>query len=40
MKNQLTVTFNNQEYIATYNSQTGYYELSLTAPETGRNLQC
>lgn len=33
--NQLTVTFNNQNYIATYNSQTGYYELELIAPETG-----
>ena len=35
MENQLTVTYNNQNYIATYNSQTGYYELELTAPETG-----
>lgn len=35
MKNQLAVTFNNQSYIATYNSQTGYYELELQAPSTG-----
>ena len=35
MKNQLTVTFNNQNYIATYNPQSGYYELELQAPETG-----
>ena len=35
MKNQLTVTFNNQNYIATYNSQTGYYELELQAPDVG-----
>ncbi len=35
MENQLTVSFNNQNYIATYNPQTGYYELELTAPKTG-----
>ena len=35
MENQLTVTFNNQNYIATYNPQSGYYELELQAPETG-----
>lgn len=35
MENQLTVTFNNQNYIATYNPQTGYYELELTAPDIG-----
>ena len=35
MKNQLTVTFNNQNYIATYNPQTGYYELELQAPDAG-----
>lgn len=35
MKNQLTVNFNGQNYIATYNSQSGYYELNLTAPEIG-----
>ena len=35
MENQLTVTFNNQNYIATYNSQSGYYELELKAPDVG-----
>ena len=35
MENQLTVTFNDQNYIATYNPQSGYYELELQAPETG-----
>ena len=35
MENQLLVTFNNENYIATYNEQTGYYELELTAPSTG-----
>ena len=35
MENQLKVTFNNQNYIATYNPQSGYYELELQAPETG-----
>lgn len=35
MENQLLVTFNNENYIATYNKQTGYYELELTAPSTG-----
>lgn len=35
MENQLTVSFNNQNYIATYNSQSGYYEVELKAPETG-----
>ena len=35
MKNQLTITFNNQNYIATYNPQTGYYELELQAPAVG-----
>lgn len=35
MENQLTVTFNNQNYIATYNPQSGYYELELQAPEAG-----
>lgn len=38
MKNEMTVTFNNETYIATYNPQTGYYEVNLTAPDTGRNL--
>ena len=35
MENQLTVIFNNQNYIATYNPQSGYYELELQAPDTG-----
>ena len=35
MENQLLVTFNNENYIATYNEQTGYYELELTAPDIG-----
>lgn len=35
MKNEMTVTFNDETYIATYNPQTGYYEVNLTAPETG-----
>ena len=34
-KNQLTITFNNQQYVLTYNEQSGYYEIELTAPETG-----
>ena len=33
--NELTITFNNQTYIAKYNSQTGYYEVEITAPTTG-----
>ena len=35
MENQLLVTFNNKNYVATYNEQTGYYELELTAPDIG-----
>ena len=31
----LKITFNNTEYTPIYNSDTGYYELKLTAPETG-----
>ena len=34
-KNQVIVTFNNQNYVMTYNSQTGYYELEIKAPDTG-----
>ena len=33
--NELTITFNNQDYTLNYNSQTGYYEIELTAPKTG-----
>ena len=32
---QVTVNFNNENYIMTYNPQSDYYELELTAPETG-----
>lgn len=35
MKNQLTITFNNQQYILNYNAQSGYYEIDLTAPNVG-----
>lgn len=31
----LTIDFNGNTYSATYNTQTGYFELNLTAPETG-----
>lgn len=31
----MTITFNGVDYIATYNQQTGYYELNLQAPEIG-----
>lgn len=34
-KQQLIINFNNENYIATYNSQTGYYEIDLKAPENG-----
>lgn len=33
--NQLTITFNNQQYILSYNAQSGYYEIDLQAPATG-----
>ena len=32
---EMTIKFNNQNYIATLNKQTGYYEVSLQAPSTG-----
>lgn len=32
---KLTVKFNNQNYIAIFNSQSGYYELDLLAPNPG-----
>lgn len=35
MKNEVTVNFNNQNYTATYNPQSGYYELNLNAPNAG-----
>lgn len=31
----LTIHFNGEDYIATYNPQTGYYELDLEAPDVG-----
>lgn len=34
-KNQLIVTFNDQDYVALYNNQSGYYEIQLTAPDKG-----
>lgn len=34
-KNQLIVTFNDEDYIALYNNQSGYYEIELKAPENG-----
>ena len=33
--NELIVNFNNQNYTATYNEQTGYYEVNLQAPLIG-----
>lgn len=33
--NQIIITFNNQEYVALYNNQSGYYEVEIVAPETG-----
>lgn len=35
MQNQVTVNFNNKDYIAKYNKQTGYYETTLEAPQEG-----
>ena len=34
-KNQLILTFNGEDYVATYNKQSGYYEIELTAPNKG-----
>lgn len=34
-QNQVIVNFNNENYVMTYNNQTGYYELELQAPNTG-----
>lgn len=33
--NEVIIEFNGQFYIATYNEQTGYYEIELKAPEVG-----
>lgn len=35
MENKLILTFNGQDYIATYNNQSGYYEIDLKAPDIG-----
>lgn len=34
-QNQVIVNFNNENYVMTYNNQTGYYELELQAPDIG-----
>ena len=34
-KNQVIVNFNNENYVMTYNNQTGYFELELQAPSVG-----
>lgn len=34
-KNQLILTFNGEDYVASYNKQSGYYEIELTAPNKG-----
>lgn len=34
-KNQIIVNFNNENYVMNYNSQTGYFELELQAPNIG-----
>ena len=36
--NDLTIRFNNKDYIARYNKQTEEYEIELEAPKTGRNI--
>lgn len=33
--NEMTINFNGKDYLATYNEQTGYYEINLQAPEIG-----
>lgn len=33
--NEMTINFNEQDYVASYNKQTGYYEIELQAPKTG-----
>lgn len=32
---EMTINFNGQNYIVNYNSQSGYYEIELEAPQTG-----
>ena len=34
-KNQLILTFNGEDYVVSYNKQSGYYEIELTAPNKG-----
>ena len=34
-QNQVIVNFNNENYVMTYNNQTGYFELELQAPDIG-----
>ena len=34
-QNQVIVNFNNENYVMTYNNQTGYFELELQAPDVG-----
>lgn len=33
--NEMIIKFNEQDYLAIYNSQTGYFEVDLQAPQTG-----
>lgn len=33
--NEMTINFNGKDYLATYNEQSGYYEINLQAPENG-----
>lgn len=35
MSNSMTINFNNKNYIANYNNQTGYWEVELDAPKIG-----
>lgn len=36
--NELTVKFNEQDYIANYNEETGYYEIELEAQNVRRSI--
>lgn len=33
--NEMTIKFDGKDYLTKYNKQTGYYEIELTAPQTG-----
>jgi len=35
MSSRMTINFNNENYMAQYNKQTGYYEVDIQAPEIG-----